>query len=465
MTIDDVVTERSRESAWSAFRRILEGGRPQSPTQLEMVRKDASTLPVEISSRRLFQNGKTVGLQSIGRDVSWRKRLEEELLRSQKMEAVGRLAGGVAHDFNNLLGVILGYSDLGLQELQPNDPLRRNLNEIRKAGKRAAEVTQQLLAFSRKQVLARKVVDLNAIVGETNRMLLRLLGEDIGVITKLNPTPVRVETDPAQIQQVIINLALNARDAMPRGGKLVIETSSVVLDRGLGWAAFEELIERGVLVVPGRYVLLAVTDTGLGMDEQTKAKIFEPFFTTKPTGEGTGLGLATTYGFVRQSGGYIWVYSEVGHGTTFKIYLPEITVDSDPIEPVEEISVPRGTETILLVEDEQSLRELNQQLLEALGYTVLPAGNGVEALEVNDQHDGTIHLLLTDVVMPGMCGRELAERLAITRPETKVLYMSGYTDSVIVQHGILENGIAFLQKPFTQEALARKLREILGHSE
>ncbi len=465
MTIDDVITERSRELAWSAFRRILGGERPQSPTQLEMVCKDATTLLVEISSRRLVQNGKTVGLQSIGRDISWRKRLEEELLRSQKMEAVGRLAGGVAHDFNNLLGVILGYSDLGLQELNPGDPLRRNLNEIRKAGKRAAEVTQQLLAFSRKQVLDRKVVDLNAIVGETNRMLLRLLGEDIAVITKMNPTPVRVETDPAQLQQVIINLALNARDAMPHGGKLVIETSSVVLDRGHGWTAFEQLIERGVLVVPGRYVLLAVTDTGLGMDEQTRAKIFDPFFTTKPTGEGTGLGLATTYGFVRQSGGYIWVYSEVGHGTTFKIYLPEVTVDRHPMEPKEVVSLPKGTETILLVEDEQSLRELNQQLLQALGYTVLSAGNGVQALEINDKHEETIHLLLTDVVMPGMCGRELAERLAITRPETKVLYMSGYTDSVIVQHGILKEGIAFLQKPFTQEALARKLQEILGHSE
>ncbi len=465
MSIDDVVAEQSRELAWSAFRRILEGDRPQSPTLLHVARKDRSTIPVEISSRCLSQNGKTVGLQAIGRDVSWRKRLEEELLRSQKMEAVGRLAGGVAHDFNNLLGVIIGYSDLALQELHPDDPLRRNLSEIRRAGKRAAEVTQQLLAFSRKQVLAPKVIDLNSVVGETTTMFRRLLGEDIEVITHLSPRAVPVETDPAQMQQVIVNVALNARDAMPRGGKLFIETSSVVLDRAQGWTVFEQLIDRGVLVVPGRYALLAVTDTGTGMDQQTKAKIFEPFFTTKPTGEGTGLGLSTVYGFVKQSGGYIWVYSEVGEGTAFKIYLPAVEADVQPIESEEVVSVPRGTETILLVEDEQSLRKLNQQLMEALGYTVLPAANSAEALEKSKQNRGRIDLLLTDVVMPGMSGRELAERLSVMRRDIRVLYMSGYTDNVIVQHGILDGAIAFLQKPFTQEALARKIREVLGSPE
>lgn len=465
MRINDVVAESSREAAWSAFRSILKGDKPQGPIRLEMILKDGSILPVEISSRRLCQSGTPVGIQSIGRDVSWRKRLEEERLRSQKMEAVGRLAGGVAHDFNNLLGVILGYSDLSLQELHTDDPLRRNICEIRKAGKRAAEVTRQLLAFSRKQVLSPKVIDLNSIVGETSKMLLRLLGEDIQVTTKLAPSPMAVETDPAQMQQVIINLALNSRDAMPQGGQLVLETSSVVLDRGHGWTAFEPLRQRGVSIVPGRYVLLAVTDTGSGMDDHTKAKIFEPFFTTKPTGEGTGLGLATVYGFVRQSGGYIGVYSEVGHGTTFKIYLPEKESPVYAIAHEEAIILPKGSETVLLVEDEQSLRELNRELMQSLGYTVLAASNGADALQMSAQHNGAIDLMLTDVVMPGMSGRELAERLALIRPRTKVIYMSGYTDNVIVKHGILEHGIDFLQKPFTQERLARKLREVLGRSE
>ena len=463
LKILDVMAPSSADLAWSAFKEVL-GGRKHGQSQLELISKDGRRLWVEVSSRRLTQSGAVVGIQSIGRDISWRKRLEQELLHSQKMEAVGRLAGGVAHDFNNLLGVIIGYSDLTLQELGADDPLRKRIGEIRKAGKRAAEVTKQLLAFSRKQVLTPKVVDLSSLVSETTRMLLRLMGEDIELITKLSPVAARVQTDPAQMQQVIMNLALNARDAMPRGGKLILETATVALDHATGSAIFEELTERGVFVIPGRYVLLAVSDTGTGMDEQTKARIFEPFFTTKQPGEGTGLGLATVYGFVKQSGGYIWVYSEPGRGTTFKIYLPQVKASAEPGESEEPPRLPHGSETVLLVEDEESLRELNQELMEGLGYTVLRAAYGAQALELAEQHSGQIDLLLTDVVMPGMSGRELAERLAFTRPELKVLYMSGYTDNVIVHHGILRSGIAFLQKPFTRDALARKLREVLQPS-
>jgi two-component system cell cycle sensor histidine kinase/response regulator CckA len=459
----DVVAPGSAELAVAAFKEVL-GGSKRGGSQLELVSKDGRKVWVEVSSRRLTQNGAVVGIQSIGRDISWRKRLEQELLHSQKMEAVGRLAGGVAHDFNNLLGVIIGYSDLCLQELGAVDPLRKRIGEIRKAGKRAAEVTKQLLAFSRKQVLTPKVVDLSSLVSETTRMLLRLMGEDIELITKLSPVAARVQTDPAQMQQVIMNLALNARDAMPRGGKLILETATVALDHATGSAIFEELTERGVFVIPGRYVLLAVSDTGTGMDEQTKARIFEPFFTTKQPGEGTGLGLATVYGFVKQSGGYIWVYSEVGRGTTLKIYLPQIQASAEPVEQEASPRLPHGSETVLLVEDEESLRELNQELMEGLGYTVLQAAYGAQALEMAEQHSGQIDLLLTDVVMPGMSGRELAERLAFTQPELKVLYMSGYTDNVIVHHGILKSGIAFLQKPFTRDVLARKLREVLQPS-
>jgi two-component system cell cycle sensor histidine kinase/response regulator CckA len=452
MTIFDIMSPSSLEPGRSAFQEVV-SGQKRGTTQLELMCKDGRALWVEVRSRRIEQQGVTTSIQSIGRDISWRKRLEEQLLHAQKMEAVGRLAGGVAHDFNNLLGVIIGYSDLLLHQLGIGDPSRQRIQEIKKAGTRAAEVTRQLLAFSRKQVLAPKIVDLSSIVSDTAGMLLRLLGEDIELITKVSPVGARVKADPAQMEQVIMNLAVNARDAMPRGGKLILETSTAVLG---------EILHHEVPVAPGRYVLLAVADTGVGMSESTRARIFEPFFTTKQPGEGTGLGLATVYGFVKQTGGYIWVYSEPGKGTTFKIYLPQVTEPAHDIEPQQEpAALPHGSETVLLVEDAESLRELNHELLEGLGYTVLQAGYGAEALIVAGEHQGPIHILLTDVVMPGMSGRELAEQLALTRAETKVLYMSGYTDNVIIHHGILKAGIAFLQKPFTQESLAQKLREVL----
>jgi len=453
-SIFEAASPGSLERMRSAFTDVVNGQKTRG-SELELKCKDGRALWIEVRSRRIEEDGIVTGIQSIGRDISWRRRLEEQLLHSQKMEAVGRLAGGVAHDFNNILGVIIGYSDLVLDNLSANDPSHRRIGQIRKAGQRAAEVIRQLLAFSRKQILAPKILDLSSVVSETAGMLLRLLGEDIELITILSPTPIRVKADPAQMEQVIMNLAVNARDAMPSGGKLILETSTAVL---------EEAAHDQVSIVPGRYALFNVTDTGTGMDETTRIRIFEPFFTTKRPGEGTGLGLATVYGFVKQSEGYIWVYSEPGHGTTFKIYLPEVAAPVTPAQTEPQASaLPRGLETVLLVEDEVSLRDLNEEVLTGLGYTVLSAAHGAEALELA-QHEPHIHVLLTDVVMPGMSGRELGEKLKIMRPEVKVLYMSGYTDNVIIHHGILKPGVSFLQKPFTQDTLARKIREVLSLS-
>jgi PAS domain S-box-containing protein len=394
-------------------------------------------------------------LVSVMRDISDHRLLEEQLLQAQKMEAIGRLAGGVAHDFNNLLAIILGYSDLLRDAIPAEGPAQKHLAEIRKAGDRAATLTRQLVAFSRKQVLELKVFDLNAVVIENYKMLRRLIGEDVELLLQPDSQATPVKADAAQMEQVVMNLAVNARDAMPKGGRLTIETANVVLDA--------TQVHRRVTMPAGAYVMLAVTDSGVGMDPATQARIFEPFFTTKEKGKGTGLGLATVYGIVKQSGGYIWVYSELGQGTTFKIYLPRA---EEPIEPepannkIPAASL-RGTETVLLVEDEESVRKLAAHCLREQGYTVLEASTGAEALELARGHAQTIHLLVTDVVMPGMGGRDLADQLLVARPEARVLYVSGYTGNAIVHHGILEPGLFLLSKPFRPLELAQKVREVL----
>lgn len=383
------------------------------------------------------------------------RRSEGQLRQAQKMEAIGNLAGGVAHDFNNLLSVILSYSDLIAAELGPDSPLRADLEEIHAAGVRAAQLTRQLLTFSRKQVVQVRSVDLNDVYVEMESMLRRLLGEDVE-LTWIAPAELgKIAADPGQMEQVIMNLAVNARDAMPRGGKLTIETAEIVLD--------EDYALEHVGVRAGRHVMLSVSDTGAGMDEATQARIFEPFFTTKGVGKGTGLGLATVFGIVQQSGGSIGVHSAPGRGTTFKVYFPS----GDPADTIPGSSPAagrgpaRGSETILLVEDEERVRVVTRTILRKYGYNVLEAQSGGDALLLCEKEPGTIHLLLTDVVMPRMSGRHLAERLLVVRPATKVLYMSGYTDDAVVRHGVLESTIAFIQKPITPEALARKVRETL----
>ncbi len=403
-------------------------------------------------------DGQVLGAICMALDVTERKQLEAQLRQAQKMEAVGRLAGGIAHDFNNLLMVIQGYTELLLDGLAPSDSMRRNAEQIHEASDRAAGLTRQLLAFSRKQLLAPKVLDLQLVVTDMEKMLRRLIGEDIDLATVTQHEVWSVKADRSQLEQVILNLAVNARDAMPRGGKLTIETANVELDNAYA--------RQHPIVTPGPYVMLAVTDTGTGMDAETQAHVFEPFFTTKDKGKGTGLGLATVYGIVKQSGGYVWVYSEPGQGTTFKVYLPRAqALAAAPDRSAAGGRPRRGSETILLVEDERGVRELAREHLELNGYTVLQAEDGEAALEVASKHSGKIHLLLTDVVMPGMSGRDLAERMEKLRPGIKILYMSGYTDQAIIHHGILAADTVLLQKPFTLHALAGKLREALEHLE
>jgi len=380
--------------------------------------------------------------------------MEEQFRQAQKIEAIGRLAGGVAHDFNNLMTVVTGYSELILTRLGPDDPLRKEIEEIKKAGDRATTLTGQLLAFSRKQVLAPKVLDLNSVVTNINAMLRRLLSEDIEFHTVMTPVIGRVKADPGQLEQVIMNLVVNARDAMPNGGRLTIETKNVELDKTYA--------QSHVSVKPGTYVMLAITDTGSGMDAATQARIFEPFFTTKEPGKGTGLGLSTVYGVVKQSGGYIWVYSEPGRGTTFKIYLPRVQeeLEARPSGPAPAERL-QGSETILLAEDEDMVRDLARKILQSQGYTVLEARDGPECLRICQTHAGPIHLLMTDVVMPGLSGRAVADQVAPMRPDMKVLYLSGYADTAVVNHGLLDAGRAFLQKPFSARTLAYKVREVL----
>jgi two-component system cell cycle sensor histidine kinase/response regulator CckA len=430
------------------------------------LRKDGTTMPVLVVDRITHdKDGHIRGIRSTVEDLTERRRTEETLRRSeeqllqwQKVEAIGRLAGGVAHDFNNLLMTIKGCSELLLNEFDRRDPRRDEVEEIRKAAERATALTRQLLAFGRRQVLQPQVLDLNVVVANMNKMLHRLIGEDVQLNTVLAPDLWPVKVDPGQIEQVLMNLAVNARDAMPQGGQLTIETANIIHD--------EEYAREHVSVKPGFYVLLAVSDTGLGMDKETQSHLFEPFFTTKEEGKGSGLGLSTAYGIVKQSEGNIWAYSEPGKGTTFKIYMPRVEKATKRYKPKTSVATvaPGGTETILLVEDEDSVRAMVSKVLQSKGYSVLEASQGLEALQVSEHHEGPIHLMVTDVVMPQMSGRELAEKLAFFRPDMGVLYMSGYPDKAIVHHGVLEAGAAFLQKPFTLNALEWKVREVLDAS-
>ena len=432
----------------------LRGTGVASPWEKEMFRKDGTRVPVLLGVAMLEASAEASCIAYVV-DLSKSRQLEKQLRQAQKMEAVGQLAGGVAHDFNNLLTAILGYAELAATRMSGDLGGLEEIEEIRKAGERAAALTRQLLAFSRQQVLAPRVLDLNVIVGDLEKMLRRLLGENVDFVTTLNPSLGCVRADPGEIEQVIMNLAVNARDAMPEGGRISIETANVELDEAYAR-------EHGTVVRPGRYAMLAVSDTGLGMDAETQSHIFEPFFTTKAKDKGTGLGLSTVYGIVKQSGGWIWVYSEPGRGTTMKIYLPEVDGSAEAVPLRVETPLTGGSETVLLTEDEAPVRKLARKVLEGLGYTVLEAPRGEDALSIAQAHPGPIHLVLTDVVMPEMGGADLASRVQELRPDTRVLFMSGYTDDTVVRHRVLESGTHFLQKPFTPASLARKVREALA---
>ncbi len=437
-TIEDGITE------------VFDKG--QTTAEVDLVARDGTKTPYFFTGELVVLDGRRC-VVGTAIDLVERRRLETQLRQSQKMEAIGRLAGGVAHDFNNVLTVILSNSEMLAGQLSPEDPRRQELIEIRDAAQRAATLTRQLLAFSRKQVLKPRVLSLNAVVVTLEKMLRRLIGEDIELVTVLQPDLCPVEADPGQLEQIVMNLAVNARDAMPEGGSLSIETGNAEVD--------EVFARKHFPMVPGRYVMLVVCDSGAGMDAETQRHIFEPFFTTKPRGRGTGLGLSMVYGIVKQSGGYIWAYSEPGLGTTFKIYFPRVEgARGDAEAAVAESSSPPGRETILLAEDEDSVRRLARRILEEAGYIVLEAREATEALTISEGWHGPIDLLVTDVVMPELNGRELAERLSVLRPGIQILYISGYTDHDVLD-GIVGPGNNFLQKPFTPESLASKAREAL----
>jgi PAS domain S-box-containing protein len=428
--------------------------------ELEIVTRNHERVMLEVSPRLVWEKRKPVAVQGIARDITARKKLEDQLRQAQKIDAIGKLAGGVAHDFNNILTAIIGHTDLMLRDLG-QDPERTlsGLQAIKSAAERAAGLTQQLLAFSRKQVLQPVVLDLNARISESLKMLRPLITEHIELALALDPSLGRMKADPGQIEQVIVNLVVNARDAMPQGGKLTIETARVHLD--------DEYARQHASVRPGQYVMLAVSDTGSGMNADAQAHIFEPFFTTKGRGKGTGLGLSTVYGIVKQSGGSIWVSSGQSEGTTFKIYFPCVEECAEAmVTRTRSAESPPGSETILVVEDEEMVRGLVCQILKNKGYRVLEASNGEEGLLVCRQQSSPIHIMVTDVVMPGMNGRDLANRVASIRPAMKVLFMSGYSEDAVVSDGLLDRGLSFIQKPFTPEALAWKVREVLErHSE
>jgi PAS domain S-box-containing protein len=454
----DVVGHRLVEFSPEARRQDVDADVQSSPSHgggslAVTIRQPNGTETFAEISRTVVEIGGESFVLSIGRDVTERIRLEDQLRQSQKMDAIGRLAGGIAHDFNNLLSVILSYGEMLLSELKPDEPMRADIEEIRNAGRRAAELTRQLLMFSRQQVVEPKVLDLNDVITGVNKMLQRILGADVDLVSLPAPRLGSVRVDPGSMEQVIMNLVINARDAMPTGGKLTLETANVFLD--------EEYARDHHGVKPGPHVMLAVTDTGAGMDKATKARIFEPFYTTKGPGQGTGLGLSTVFGIVQQSGGSVWVYSEPGYGTSFKIYLPCVDVAVDTTRPVDTATNLNGTETVLLVEDDDHVRLVARGILRKNGYQVLEARNAGEAFLHSEKHDGVIHLLLTDVVLPQVSGPELARRLATMRPNMRVLCMSGYTDDSIVRHGVLGSKMAYVQKPLTPTGLTARVREVL----
>lgn len=425
-------------------------------TERELRRPDGRPVHViESAIGKFDKQGELTEILGYLIDETERRKTEQQLRQALKMEAVGQLATGISHDFNNLLGVINGYSEILLGNREIAEATRRQIQQILKAGQRAASLTHQLLAFSRKQVLQPKMLSLNLVLRDVDQTLLRLIGEDIEVRAELDPNLEAVKADPTQMEQVILNFCINARDAMPEGGKITIETANVEVD--------ELLAGQHSPMKPGRYVRLAVSDTGTGMDKETLSHVFEPFFTTKGPEKGTGLGLATVYGIVKQSGGYVWAYSEPGQGATFSVYLPTATEEAGPSkQEAKPREIMRGSETILLVEDAAPLRDMTRELLEGSGYTVLEAADGKLAIEIADRYDGNIALLLTDVVLPKIGGPSLAERLLQRRSGMKVLYMSGYANAAIVDSGVLKPGTAFLQKPFAAKELAKKVRELLG---
>ena len=447
--------DSEREASMALIKALVEQGVPCCGFESKRFTKDGRTLDVELSAARYNDHdGMPAGMLVVLSDISQRKLLEKQLRQSAKMEAIGQLAGGVAHDFNNILTAVIGYATLLSNDLPPDGMHQEKVLQIIRAAEKAADLTGQLLAFGRRQMLHIKVMELNEIIEDMDKLLQRLIGEDIQLTTILEPSAGRVQVDPIQIEQILMNLAINARDAMPGGGMLTIETTNAVLD--------EDYARMHSEVCPGQYVMFAVSDSGLGMDTQTLTRIFEPFYTTKGEGQGTGLGLATVYGIVKQHRGHVNVYREPGRGTIFKVYFPRTEAPSDSVPSVEESGPrPNGNETILLVEDDELVRNLACEALEMFGYPTLTAADPAEAIAICDDHRGTIDLLLTDVILPQMDGRRLFEVLSSKLPDLKVLYVSGYTHNFIVHHGVLDKNLNFMQKPFSIDNLARKVRQVL----